>query len=134
MTANYSGILASGTFGRQIGKGAIIAAIATVVIVTLGSWAAYALSRYDFRGRELLYTIFTLGLLLPLTVAVLPLSIELRQFPILDNPLGVALPEAAFGLPVTIIILRPFMRAVPASRSTRRSTRRTRRRSSPTRR
>ena len=84
------------------------------MIVTLGSCVAYALARYEFRGRELLYTIFTLGLLLPLTVAVLPLYIELRQFGILDNPLGVALPEAAFGLPVTVIILRPFMRAIPS--------------------
>src|SRR6266498_4050922 len=33
---------------------------------------------------------------------------------LLDNLIGVALPDAAFGLPVTIVILRPFMRAVPA--------------------
>jgi raffinose/stachyose/melibiose transport system permease protein len=114
ITSNYTGIITSQAFWRQIGNSAIIAAIATLVIVTLGSCVAYALARYEFRGRELLYTIFTLGLLLPLTVAVLPLYIELRQFGILDNPLGVALPEAAFGLPVTVIILRPFMRAIPS--------------------
>ncbi len=113
ITSNYTGIITSEAFWRQIGNSAIIAAIATLVIVTLGSCVAYALARYEFRGRELLYTIFTLGLLLPLTVAVLPLYIELRQFGILDSPFGVALPEAAFGLPVTVIILRPFMRAIP---------------------
>jgi raffinose/stachyose/melibiose transport system permease protein len=114
ITSNYTSIATSGAFWRQIGNSAIIAAIVTLVIVTLGSCAAYALSRYEFRGREVLYTIFTLGLLLPLTVAVLPLYIELRQFGILDNPVGVAFPEAAFGLPVTVIILRPFMRAIPS--------------------
>jgi raffinose/stachyose/melibiose transport system permease protein len=114
ITKNYTSIVSSGAFWRQIGNSAIIAALATLVIVTLGSCVAFALSRYDFRGRELLYTIFTLGLLLPLTVAVLPLYIELRQFGILDNLIGVALPEAAFGLPVTVIILRPFMRAIPS--------------------
>jgi raffinose/stachyose/melibiose transport system permease protein len=114
ITGNYTGIVSTGAFWRQIGNSAIIAAVATLVIVTLGSCVAFALSRYDFRGRELLYTIFTLGLLLPLTVAVLPLYIELRQFGILDNLIGVALPEAAFGLPVTVIILRPFMRAIPS--------------------
>jgi raffinose/stachyose/melibiose transport system permease protein len=114
VTHNYTSIATSGAFWRQVGNSAIIAAIVTVVVVTFGSCAAYALSRYSFRGREVLYTVFTLGLLLPLTVAVLPLYIELRQFRILDNPLGVALPEAAFALPVTIIILRPFMRAVPS--------------------
>ena len=114
VTSNYTGILSSSAFWRQIGNSAIIAAIATLIIVTLGSCVAYALARYEFRGRELLYTIFTLGLLLPLTVAVLPLYIELRQFGILESPLGVAFPEAAFGLPVTVIILRPFMRAIPS--------------------
>ena len=113
ITSNYTGILASSAFWRQIGNSAIIAGIATLIIVTLGSCVAYALARYEFRGRELLYTVFTLGLLLPLTVAVLPLYIELRQFGLLESPLGVAFPEAAFGLPVTVIILRPFMRAIP---------------------
>jgi hypothetical protein len=36
-----------------------------------------------------------------------------RVVQVLDNPLGVALPEAAFGLPLTIVILRPFMREIP---------------------
>jgi len=114
ITHNYTSVITSGSFWRQVGNSLLIAGIAAGLIVTLGSCVAYALSRYEFRGRELLYTIFTLGLLLPLTVAVLPLYIELRQAGILDNPLGVALPEAAFGLPVTVIILRPFMRAVPS--------------------
>jgi raffinose/stachyose/melibiose transport system permease protein len=47
-------------------------------------------------------------------VAVLPLYLLLRQFGLLDTLIGVAIPEAAFGLPLTIVILRPFMRAVPA--------------------
>ncbi len=113
VTSNYTGVITSGSFWRQFGNSVIIASIATVIIIVLGSCAAYGLSRYDFKGREAIYTIFTLGLLLPITVAVLPLYIMLRQFGILDNPLGVALPEAAFALPVTIIIMRPFMRAVP---------------------
>ena len=75
--------------------------------------AAFALSKYRFRGREALYTFFTLGLLFPLTVAILPLFILIRTLDLLNNPLGVALPQAAFALPVTIVILRPFLRALP---------------------
>ena len=37
-----------------------------------------------------------------------------RNLGLLDNPLGVALPQAAFGLPVTITILRGFFRTIPA--------------------
>lgn len=111
---NYADILASAEFWRFMGNSALIAAIATVLAVALGSMAAFALSRYTFKGREAFYGLFTLGLLFPLAVASLPLYLMLRQLGMLENPLGVAIPEAAFSLPVTIVILRPFMRAIPA--------------------
>ena len=111
--SNYKTIITSGAFWRFLGNSALIATIATGLAVGLGSMAAFALSRYTFRGREAVYTLFTLGLLFPLGVASLPLYLLLRNIGLLENPLGVALPEAAFSLPVTIVILRPFMRAIP---------------------
>ncbi|AXB42210.1 carbohydrate ABC transporter permease [Amycolatopsis albispora] len=111
---NYREILTSPEFWTFLGNSLLIAVVATTLAVALGSMAAFALSRYSFRGREGWYTLFTLGLLFPLGVATLPLYLLLRQLDMLENPLGVALPEAAFSLPVTIVILRPFMRAIPA--------------------
>jgi raffinose/stachyose/melibiose transport system permease protein len=110
---NYREVLEDHAFWRQLLNSAVIAAIATILVVGLGAMVAFALARYQFRGRELVYVIFTLGLLFPIAVAILPLYILIRQLGLLDSPLGVALPEAAFGLPLTIVILRPFMRAVP---------------------
>ncbi len=112
-TGNYTEVLRSGSFWREVSNSLIIAVVTTVVVAA-GALAAFPLARYLFRGREGLYTLFTLGLLFPISVAVLPLYILLRQMGLLDNLIGVALPDAAFGLPVTIVILRPFMRAVPA--------------------
>ena len=75
--------------------------------------AAFAFARFAFRGREVLFTLFTMGLMFPFAVAILPLFVLLRTFGLLDNPLGVILPQAAFGLPLTIIILRGFFRDDP---------------------
>ncbi|MGA6161875.1 carbohydrate ABC transporter permease [Amycolatopsis magusensis] len=111
---NYQAILTSPEFWTFLGNSLLIAVVATTLAVALGSMAAFALSRYDFRGREAWYTLFTIGLLFPIGVATLPLYLLLRQLEMLENPLGVALPEAAFSLPVTIVILRPFMRAIPS--------------------
>jgi raffinose/stachyose/melibiose transport system permease protein len=86
---------------------------ATALAVVLGSMAAFALSRYVFRGRDGLFLLFTAGLLFPLNTAALPLFLLLQKIGMNDNLFGVALPEAAFSLPVTIVILRPFMRAIP---------------------
>jgi raffinose/stachyose/melibiose transport system permease protein len=111
---NYTGVITSGTFWRELGNSLIVAAIATALVVTVSSMAAYPLSRLEFRGREAIYTFFTFGLLFPIAVAALPLYLLLRQLGLLESLLGIALPEAAFGIPLTIIILRPFMRQIPA--------------------
>jgi raffinose/stachyose/melibiose transport system permease protein len=114
LISNYIQIIRSGSFWQQIVNSAFIAAVATVVVVGSGALAAFPLSRFEFRGRGALYALFVFGLLFPAGAAVLPLYLMLRQLNLLDTSLGVALPQAAFGLPMTIIILRPFMRAVPA--------------------
>ena len=54
------------------------------------------------------------GLLFPSAVAILPLYILVRELGLSANLLGVALPQAAFALPLTIVILRPFFRSIPA--------------------
>ena len=100
----------------QIGNSIIIAAIATVLVV--GVERARRLSARPLRSsavarRSTRSSRF--GLLFPIDrrgAAALPPAATAR---ILDETLlGVALPEAAFGIPITVIILRPFMRAVPA--------------------
>lgn len=112
--ANYRTIVTSHIFWHFLMNSALIAIIATVLSVSLGSMAAFALSRYTFRGREAVFAFFTVGLLFPLTVAALPLYLLLRDLGLLENMFGVAIPEAAFSLSITIVILRPFMRAIPA--------------------
>ncbi|MFE9134719.1 carbohydrate ABC transporter permease [Streptomyces sp. NPDC007355] len=111
---NYIGILGDVVFWRQIANSAGIAIGTTVCTVAASAMAAFVLARYAFRGRELFYTLFTIGLMFPFAVAVLPLFLMLRTFGLLDNPLGVILPQAAFGLPMTIVILRGFFRTIPA--------------------
>ena len=111
--SNYATIATSSLFWRAVANSALIAVVATGLAVMFGSMAAFALSRYTFRGREGVYLLFVVGLLFPLNTAALPLFLQLQQMGLNDNLLGVALPEAAFSLPVTIVILRPFMRAIP---------------------
>jgi raffinose/stachyose/melibiose transport system permease protein len=110
---NYLEVLTSESFWRQVANSLVIAAIATTTVVAFGALAAFVFARFAFRGREVLFTLFTIGFFFPVAVAILPLYVLVRQLGLLDNPLGVALPEAAFGLPITILILRPFFRNIP---------------------
>ncbi len=111
---NYRGVLTSSAFWTYALNSTVIAAVTTVVTVVLGLMAAYPLARFRFRGRELLYLVFVLGLLFPVTVAIIPLFILVtRDLQLGNSWWGVALPQAAFALPVTVVILRPFLMALP---------------------
>jgi raffinose/stachyose/melibiose transport system permease protein len=110
---NYRSILGDHTFWRQLWNSTLIALLTTLAVLPAASLAAFVLARFAFRGREAVFTLFVLGLLFPVAVAILPLFIVLRQAGLLSNPLGVALPQAAFALPISIVIMRPFFRAVP---------------------
>jgi len=113
VVSNYTDILVSGVFWQQMGNSILVAVLSTGIVVLFAALAAFVFARRSFPGREAMFTLFTLGLLFPAAVAILPLFILVRDLGLLDNPLGIALPEAAFGLPLTIIILRPFFRAIP---------------------
>lgn len=114
--SNYTDVMFGANaivFWREALNSLIIAVVAVGLTVGLASLAAFTFARMVFRGREAFYLLFTLGLLFPSAVAILPLLILVRQIGLEGNLLGVALPQAAFGLPLTIIILRPFFKSIP---------------------
>jgi len=111
---NYANVLTSPRFWGSLFSSTLVATGTTLGVVVLGICAAYVIARYEFRGRQWLYTFFSAGLMFPLTVAALPLSILLRDLGIHGTFLGLIIPQVAFALPVTIIILVPFLRAIPS--------------------
>ncbi|MEU6090929.1 carbohydrate ABC transporter permease [Streptomyces sp. NPDC047085] len=113
VVSNYTDILADSSFWRMLGSSTLVAVGTTALTVGTAALAAFALARFAFKGRELMFTLFAIGLMFPFAVAILPLFILLRTFGLLDNPWGVILPQAAFGLPMTIVILRGFFREIP---------------------
>jgi raffinose/stachyose/melibiose transport system permease protein len=113
---NYTDVLFganAGAFWQEALNSLVIAVVAVTMTVGLASLAAFAFARMVFRGREATYTLFVFGLLFPSAVAILPLYILVRSLGLSGNLLGVALPQAAFALPLTIVILRPFFRSIP---------------------
>jgi raffinose/stachyose/melibiose transport system permease protein len=110
---NYTDVLLSSSFWRQVANSTIAAVATTVGVVVLGVMASYVLARYRFRGRGALYALFAAGLMFPLTVAITPLYILVKNIGLTNSLPGVILPQIAFGLPATIIILVPFLQAIP---------------------
>jgi raffinose/stachyose/melibiose transport system permease protein len=110
---NYLVVLQSPIFWEQVGNSVIAATSTALGVVILGLMASYVLARYEFTGRGAMYSLFAAGLMFPITVAITPLYIMIRNLGLTDSLAGVILPQIAFGLPTTIIILVPFLRAIP---------------------
>ena len=110
---NYVSVLQTPAFWQQLRNSTIIMVSTSIGVVLLSSMPAFVFSRMMFRGRELLFNFFTLGLLFPLAVAILPLYISLRQLHLVDSLWGIILPQVAFGIPGNVLILRGFFMTVP---------------------
>jgi raffinose/stachyose/melibiose transport system permease protein len=111
---NYVEVFQSPNFWVQLTNSTIAAVATTAGVILLGMLAAFVIARYSFRGRDLLFGLFTAGLLFPLSVAVVPLFVMIKNLGLLGNLAGIIIPQVAFALPTTIIILVPFLRAIPA--------------------
>jgi len=111
--SNYTDVLTSASFWQQLLNSTLVMVATAVGVVVLAAMPAFVFARIDFRGRELAFNFFSLGLLFPITVAILPLYITLRGFNLVDSLWGVIVPQVAFGLPGSILILRNFFANVP---------------------
>jgi len=67
----------------------------------------------DIFWTELKYALFSAGLMFPMTVGITPLYLLIRNLGLANSLWGLILPQIAFGLPQTIIILVPFLQSIP---------------------
>jgi len=110
---NYTGILTSASFWSQLQSSLVISLGAVAVTVTVASLLAFVFARIEFRGRTIWFNLLMIGLLFPLTVAILPLFIQLTKLGLIDSYWGVILPIAAFSTPSNTVILTNFFSQIP---------------------
>jgi raffinose/stachyose/melibiose transport system permease protein len=111
---NYAGILFSARYWQLLGNSLVIACLTVGITLVAASMAAFVFAQMTFFGSRFLLSYLTLGLLFPAATAILPLFITVRDLGLLDSYFGVALPQAAFGLAMAILLLRRFFKDLPA--------------------
>ncbi|UFJ39543.1 carbohydrate ABC transporter permease [Brevibacillus humidisoli] len=91
-----------------------ISVVTSLLILLVGSAAAYAIARMNFpRMSTMVYQLFLLGLVVPGGALLIPLYRLVQQMGLIDNHLSLILINTTFALPVTIFILAAFMRSIP---------------------
>jgi len=110
---NYADILFSARYWQLLRSSLIISTLTVALTLIVASMAAFTFAHIRFYGSSMLLSYLTLGLLFPAAPAVLPLFIKVRDLGLLDSYVGVALPQAAFGLAMSVLLLRRFFKDIP---------------------
>ncbi|HUI87250.1 MAG TPA: carbohydrate ABC transporter permease [Anaerolineales bacterium] len=110
---NYVQILTKSSFWVLMRNSLIVMASSTAGVLIVCSLAAFVFARMPFRGKDLAFNLLTLGLMFPITVAIMPVYLAIRQMHLTDTLLAVILIQIAFGMSGNILILRGFFLAVP---------------------
>jgi len=110
---NYVSIATSGRFWQMLGNSAFIALVTVVLTLLVSSMAAFVLAHLRFAGKRWLANYLALGLTFPFATAVLPVFIRVRDLGLLDTYWGVILPQVAFNLSFSIVLLRSFFAELP---------------------
>jgi raffinose/stachyose/melibiose transport system permease protein len=110
---NYGGILFSKRYWQLLGNSLVISTMTVVLTLIAASMAAFVFAQIKFFGSTMLMSYLTMGLLFPAATAILPLFIKVRDLGLLDSYFGVVLPQAAFGLGLSVPLMRNFFKTMP---------------------
>ena len=103
----------SGVFWGFLNNSLFIAAFTILLVLGCSMTASIALSKIEFKARSWVFNYFIMGMLFPLTTAILPLYLQLRGLGLLGSRLGVILAQTAFNLPLSIFIFTGFFKEIP---------------------
>lgn len=84
-----------------------------VVCVLIGSLAAYAVTRFDFKGREHFLFIIMISQMFSTVILVNPMYVTFRDLGILDTKLSLVLANTAVSLPMTVWLLYSYFSQIP---------------------
>lgn len=112
-TGNYTSAWSSDHFARYFVNSVIVAVATTALSLLLSSMMAYAFARFEFPGRELLFRILLLGLMIPPIMLIIPQFILAKYLGLLNSFSGLVIFYVAASLSLNTFLLRGFFEAIP---------------------
>jgi raffinose/stachyose/melibiose transport system permease protein len=111
--ANYQDAWVYGKMGRYLVNSMVVTVGSTILLLALASTTAFALARFEFRFKGLLWAYILFGFLIPHSILLVPLAIFTREIGLYNSLAGLALVYAAVGIPWNVFFLRAFMETIP---------------------
>lgn len=111
--SNYERTLLRGDFGHYFANSLIVAVVSTTLAVLLSAMMAYGFARYRFPGRELMFRLLLIGLMIPAMMLIVPQFVLAKFFGVLDSLVGLIIFYVAGNLALNTFLLRGFFEALP---------------------
>lgn len=110
---NYTEVWTQDSLGTFLVNSLIVASATTVLSLLLSTMMAYAFARFSFFGRELLFKILLLGLMIPAMMLIIPQFILAKYFGLIDSLPGLVVFYVGGSLSLNTFLLRGFFAAIP---------------------
>ena len=114
MWSNYWSILTGYRYWQVLGNSLLIALFTVALTLIVSSMAAFTFAHLRFFGDKFLLAYVQLGLLFPLATAIVPLFIKIRDLGLLDSYWGIILPQVAFSLAMSVLLIRNAFKQLPS--------------------
>jgi len=109
--SNYLDPLEKFRFGTYLKNSVIVTAVATLITLIINSMAAFALSKYEFTGRDAVFVLIIATLMIPISVILVPVFLVITKLNMNNTLWGVIIPGAA--TPTGVFLLRQYMLTIP---------------------
>ena len=110
--ANYQNAVEN-EFGLYFVNSIFVTVISVLLIVAVSLFAAYAISRIRNRFTQILFSLFLLGLAIPLQATIIPIYALITDLHLYDTLFALILPSVAFGIPLSVLVLVTYIRDIP---------------------
>ena len=108
---NYTELFGKFSFGLYLWNSVFITVVATLLTLLINSMAAFALSKYKFRGQKTVFVLIIATLMIPPTIVLVPVFLVINSVGLLNSLWGVILP--AIATPTGVFLLRQYMLTIP---------------------
>ena len=109
---NYGNVLQN-DFGLYFANSVFVTAISVFLIVAVSLFAAYAITKIRNRFTRALFSLFLLGLAIPLQATIIPIYALITDLHLYDTLFALILPSVAFGIPLSVLVLVTYIRDIP---------------------
>jgi raffinose/stachyose/melibiose transport system permease protein len=112
--SGYANAWTQGDFPLYFRNSLIVTTIALVMVLFIGSLAAYALASWNARWSRLIYLFFIAGLMIPIRLGTINIFTIVQSLGLINSIWGLIPIYVAMSMPISIFVLTEFIRALPS--------------------